>query len=301
MQVLKGFGYNEVVWGVAFTPDGRELVSVGGSHGEVVWWDLAAGTHRRGDRRYAYMPTLALSPDGQRLARSLYRDVAVEERDGKLMHLLHCSGGVGALRYSPDGQVLAAAAGNLMRWETANYTQLPANWLDQGEFSMALAYSCDGRTLAVTGGIRVVLRGVRTYPAGCHVRLLDAQTGARRAELKGPTGEITCVAFSSDGKFVAAAAGQSLWAWSTSTTEPVLQQRFNKQHFKELAFTPDCRHLLTVRNDETVRLWDTSNWTQAAAFDWDIGGLVSLAIAADGMRAAAGGKKGRIIVWDLDL
>ena len=37
-----------------------------------------------------------------------------------------------------------------------------------------------------------------------------------------------------------------------------------------------------------------------AAFNWGVGRLHSLAIAPDGMTAAAGGSKNEIVVWDLD-
>jgi WD40 repeat protein len=75
----------------------------------------------------------------------------------------------------------------------------------------------------------------------------------------------------------------------------------DRKHFQAIAFTPDGRFLAAVRNDATARFWDARTWQPARAFEWGIGPLVSLAIAPDGMRAAAGSKKGKIVVWDVDL
>jgi WD40 repeat protein len=133
------------------------------------------------------------------------------------------------------------------------------------------------------------------------VRLLDAATGRTDGELAGPTGQVTAVAIGPGGRYVAATAGPYLWAWEAGTAEVVLRVRFDNLNFRGVAFTPDGRHLLTVRSDATVRVWNTGSWTEQVAYNWEIGPLVSLAVAPDGQRAAAGSKKGRIIIWDLDM
>ena len=68
-----------------------------------------------------------------------------------------------------------------------------------------------------------------------------------------------------------------------------------------MAFHPSGRFLATTSNDATVKLYDTSTWRVAQAFDWGVGRLRSIAFSPDGMLAAAGGYKGRIVVWDVDL
>src|SRR5262249_1017765 len=83
--------------------------------------------------------------------------------------------------------------------------------------------------------------------------------------------------------------------------EPVLIRNDNRREFTSLAFHPSGRFLAATSNDATVKLYDTRTWKLAHAFDWEIGRLRSVAFSPDGTLAAAGGDKGKIVVWDFDL
>ena len=82
---------------------------------------------------------------------------------------------------------------------------------------------------------------------------------------------------------------------------PVTFRNDNRKEFTGLAFHPSGRYLAATSNDATVKLYDTGTWELAHAFDWDIGRLRSVAFSPDGMLAAAGGDRGKIVVWDVDL
>src|SRR5262249_9485027 len=77
-----------------------------------------------------------------------------------------------------------------------------------------------------------------------------------------------------------------------------------KKHLEALAFTPDGGHLIAVSNDKVARLYDVGTWTERQSLDFGVGGLRSVAVAADGSRAAAGSAvstySGKIVIWDLD-
>jgi WD40 repeat protein len=77
----------------------------------------------------------------------------------------------------------------------------------------------------------------------------------------------------------------------------LLQKR---KHILSGAFTPDGRWFLTASNEETVKCWDAATWTLKREYAWEIGGLRSVAVAPDGMTAAAGGDKAAIVLFDLD-
>jgi WD40 repeat protein len=67
------------------------------------------------------------------------------------------------------------------------------------------------------------------------------------------------------------------------------------------AFTADGRHLLTVGNDKTVRVLETTTFREVHSYAWPIGKLQTIAISHDGLTAAIAGRNSKVIIWDLDL
>jgi WD40 repeat protein len=78
-----------------------------------------------------------------------------------------------------------------------------------------------------------------------------------------------------------------------------------------LAFAPDGRQLLSGSAAGNVRLWDVPSWptddgaeprefVPRAVFEWGIGAITAVAVAADGLIAAAGGATGRVVIWDVE-
>ncbi len=103
-----------------------------------------------------------------------------------------------------------------------------------------------------------------------------------------------------DGSMVVCFKDSSLYAWRPG--EEIQKVRTGTlKYYRALAFHPDCRHLLAGNNDTTARLIDTHTWQIVRQYAWDIGRLSAVAVSPDGTLAAAGGTRGRVVVWDLDL
>ena len=67
-----------------------------------------------------------------------------------------------------------------------------------------------------------------------------------------------------------------------------------------VAFTPDGKRLLVRRPHQQVQLWDVAGGTMLNHWNWQLEGVACLVVAPDGLTAVAGGRFGKVVVWDLE-
>ena len=111
----------------------------------------------------------------------------------------------------------------------------------------ALAYSPDGKLLAV-GGYRVV-------------RLLNAATGEVTKTLPGAADQVQCVAWSSDGKYLAAAGGVPAQAgevliYDAQTWKVFCTLKGHTDVVYAVGWKPGSMELATGSLDKTACIWD---------------------------------------------
>jgi WD40 repeat protein len=83
------------------------------------------------------------------------------------------------------------------------------------------------------------------------------QVAKQRQALKASRQAIICVAFSPDGRMVAAGGiDQSIWLWEVSTGKLRAQLEGHHGYIQAVAFSPDGRTLASACNDCTIKLWD---------------------------------------------
>ncbi len=101
---------------------------------------------------------------------------------------------------------------------------------------------------------------------GC-VRVWDVETGAEVRTLDGLAGSVSRVAFSPDGRRLAAAAWHDVKVWDAATGAVVSILRGHRGVVWSLAFSPDGRRLASTSgysgNGEII-VWDAPQWDQVA-------------------------------------
>ena len=161
--------------------------------------------------------------------------------------------------------------------------------LADGTAAAAFADAADGQTLAVGTSLGTAV-------------LFDL-SGTRRPltlphERRKRPRPLRAVRFSPDGRLVVTRAGGTVVVWDVASGEEVASLG-GPRPLTDCAFTPDGRTLFTSSTDGTVCRWDAGDFALADRLSWGLGPLYSVAVAPDGLTAAAGGDAGRVVVWDV--
>lgn len=135
------------------------------------------------------------------------------------------------------------------------------------------------------------------------VRTRSAADGRIVGEVECPCAMGFDVRVSPDGAWVALHSLRALHLIPPGDPAAQVQIRNpNRKQITALAFHPSGRYLAVTSNDRTVRFHDReAGWAVSRTYDWNIGKLKSVAFSADGALAAAGGEKGSVVVWDVEV
>jgi WD40 repeat protein len=296
MQVLSG--HRKVVHSVAFSPD-RTLLASGSGDRTVKLWDLSSGAAVATWEKFGVMGVkVAFSPDGRWLAAINWDhvwvyDVAARER----VHMLggNPAGWVQTIAFTPDGRRLLATGQRgywdaWHAWDTRTWTESATPKLPVGRPPVvAAAVSPDGGLLAGIGFHELLVWDLKK---GKLLQAVDVQGSSTVPNMT--------VAFSPDGATLLYGHTTALQAAEPATLRPLGRLQLKAKHFQGAAFAPDGGAIFTVSNEETVKTWLTTTWAAGPEFAWQAGKLKCVAVGPDGLRAACGGDKGKIVVWDVD-
>jgi RNA polymerase sigma factor (sigma-70 family) len=274
---------------VAFSPDGKALVSACFRRGLCVW-DPATGKVLREIERVENSRALAVSPDGRLLAGARVADAIDlwDLRTGRRVQELPADlPGTMAVAFSPDGRLLARAGwGVIDLYDLAGGAKV-RRLRGNDDVVWTVAFSPDGRTLA-------------SCSLDTTVRLWDPATGQEKARLSRHKNPVHGLAFFPDGKMLASAAGgEAVRLWDVASGRELRTLEPPEVSGEGLAVAPDGRLLATGHRDGQVRLWDPATGRELRRRRAHAFTVSALTFSPDGKTLVSGSRSDSSIrLWD---
>ncbi len=193
--------------------------------------------------------------------------------------------------FSPDGQMVASSSkdGTIIIWDVD--TQTPRLTLQHGAIAGTIAFSPNGKTLAVGGdGYNSIF-----------IWDIAAQPPISRT-LTGHSGWVSAVAFSPDGQILASASQDStVMLWDIATGEIIGDPLTGHADWAlTVAFSPDGQTLVSGDLKGTLIWWDVATRQMIGEpMTKHTDRVYSVAYSRDGQRVVSGGGDTSIIVWDV--
>jgi len=274
---LRLTGHDDEVTGVAYSPDGKLLVTACKDQRLRLW----------------------------------------EANTGRLLYTLtDLKGHAWDVRFSHNGRFIAASAGSgqpggevgvwTLRQSEPEGVRLEQSWRKSGECGeySRLAFSPDDRTLAVAGGMVAGQTG--------ELRVFTVGDGEFLWKMSPPQGHFFCVAFSPDGKRLAAGTGNSngstdrqsggIIVWDVASGKEGKELRRWPTHGSAtlgLSYSSDGR-LASSGTDRTVRIWEASTFQEQGVLRGHGGDVFGIAFGSDGKQLASVSFDASLRIWDVE-
>jgi sugar lactone lactonase YvrE len=327
---------DEQVLALAFTPDGKKLVTAGARQtlpGQLMVWDVATGKELVRVRGITGTRGVAVSPDGRTVACGEFggtvtlRDVGTgQARAQETGHDI----GVNGLAFSRDGTLLVSAGLDrvLKLWDVKALQERKA-FVGHTDMIFSVAFFNHGRAFVsggqdkwariwdvATGEETVTLRGhaapvemvavspddkvVATGSWDRTIKFWDPATGGELATLAGHNGSVLALAFSADGKLLASATDRgTVYLWDVETRQQIRTCQQHPAPVWSLAFSPDGTLLASGSSDKTARLWDVAGGRDVATLSTAAAEATPVAPATPGPGPARRAANGWLAAWGI--
>jgi len=303
-EALITFSPPSRAWRVAFSPDGKSLIS-GNTDSTITVWDAATGTEVRTLKGHVGgISSLAFSPDGKKIASGSVDGIKLwDVNNGHELMTIQTHGsaendrfwrsrGIRSIAFNPDGtQIVSSGYGKkpIQVWDANNGENILTiqgddNWINQ------IALSPDGS--------RII--------AGSEGKLIqwDAATGEKIGvlELEKKDFSAYCISYSPDGTRVAVGGlhGGIMVLDIVNSNEVMCVEGSGRGRdmVTAIAFSPDGRRVIAGGRDQIIKTLDAETGDRISTLIGHQQDIIGLSLTKDGKRIASTSVSGQIKIWD---
>ena len=151
-----------------------------------------------------------------------------------------------AVRFSPDGKLIASASPGMLRIRDMETGEVISALPSHPEDIYSLAFCPDGKILASASKDKTV-------------RLYNLEKNEQLAELKGHLNYVMDVEFSPCGNYLLSCSfDQTIRLWEISTGKTLYTFIDHKLQVTDICFSPDGKSFASASMDKTIKIWTLS-------------------------------------------
>ncbi len=287
-EILRLEGHNPNVNCVAYSPDGKRIVTGAFQPAGMQMWEGETGIELTWFHKQCDIRTIAFSRDGKHIVTGGLDYTIWDSHNGqKLQTIEGIEFGRKPVALSPTGNQLVTAFGDHAAkvWDVE--TAVERFHLNEHSSSVcSVSYSPDGGKII-------------TSCVGNTAKVWDAKTGEELTHLtlwdEHPIQLCSIVAFRPDGKRFATSCGAVVKVWDTENYQEIFSFDTHSSLIMCLAFSPNGKQIATGSFIGPAKIWNAESGDLLLRLGDEKAKVNCIAYSPDGSRIIVGGK-----IWDIE-
>ena len=278
-----------IIWAARFTPEGEQVLTIGGNDARL--WDVATRKSLVRFGPHGAVASADISPDGRLLVTGSWDQSAKiwNTESGQAIRKLEGvhKGYVNSVEFSPDGKTILTASddGTARLWDVASGAPLEISFLGHESRVRQALFNKSGTQVLTTANDKTA-------------RIWDASTGESLITLAGHQWAVLCGEFSHDGeRVITGSEDNTAIIWNARTGDAELTLAGHTDSITSVAFSPDGARVLTGSQDNVAKLWDAQTGKEILTLLGHQEELTSVNFSPDGQLALTSGRDGATILW----
>ncbi|MFK5970008.1 MAG: PKD domain-containing protein [Candidatus Marithrix sp.] len=286
-------GHTDWVESVAFSPDGKYILSGSGDN-TLKLWDVSTGTEIYSfNNNTDPIWSVAFSPDNTQ-ALAVFTDKIIKLWDINSKQEIHSFIGhtdtIWSVVFSSDGKYILSGSGDktLKLWDINSGEEI-RSFIGHTDIILSVAYSTNDK-YALSGSVDNM------------VKLWDINSGEEISSFIGHTNPITSVAFSPNDQYIISGSiDDTLKLWDINSGEEIRSFIGHTSDVVSVAFSLDSQYVLSGSWDSSIKLWNVENGIEIRSFNETNNRVNSIAFSTDSQYIISGSDDSSIKLWETGL